>query len=67
MYLPQKQPMRAHVKKEHLMSIREKLDDLFVAVGYDMIERNQNRLLKALAVFILQGGTNAQEDMFADE
>lgn len=67
MHLPKKQSMRADVKGEHLRSIRDKFDDLCVSVSFDMKQQNTERLLKALAVYILQGGTNAQEDWLNDE
>lgn len=67
MHIPKKQLMRADVKKEHLRSIRDKFDDLCVSVSFDMKQENTERLLKALAVFILQGGTNAQEDWLVDD
>jgi hypothetical protein len=67
MHVPKKQFMRSNVKREHLRSIRDKFDDLCVSVSFDMKQQNTERLLKALTVYILQGGTTAPEDWLVDD
>lgn len=67
MHFFKKQPMLSHVKAEHLRSIRDKFEDLMVSVGADMTQTNTDRLLKALAVYILNGGVQAAEGEFDDE
>lgn len=61
MSFSQERRMLPHVRKEHLASIRDKFDDLMVSVG-DMRNQNTERLLKALTVYILKGGYDAQEN-----
>lgn len=62
MQFPQDRTMRPNVKREHLHSIRDKMEDVSVSTGTDMRLNNIERLLKALTVYILQGGTNAAEE-----
>lgn len=54
--------MSAHVRKEHLESIRDKFRDLMVSVDFAMKRENTDRLIKAIAVYILKGGYDAKEE-----
>lgn len=54
--------MPTHVRKEHLESIRDKFNDLMVSVDLAMKRENTDRLIKAIAVYLLKGGYDAKEE-----
>lgn len=53
--------MQSHVRKEHMTSIEKKFNDLMVSVDFTMKQQSMDRLLKAIAVYILKGGYDATE------
>lgn len=66
MSIPKERSMLPHVRKEHLASIRDKFDDLMV-VPLSVRHHHVERLLKAVAVYLLKGGYDDRtEEGFAD-
>lgn len=59
--------MQSHIRQEHLKSIRDKFDDLMVSTSVATQIVFMDRLVKAMAVYLIKGGYDADEKFYDAE